>query len=248
LKGIYFCIGLAQMSKNRFASLYLDDEDESMQPPPVVSVIPHPVPEQKPAFVASRPRTWSKDEGTPETKRDWNLEEKRKYRQPFSRGYAFQDDAVSKFTPLKSYAFQDEPATEEDSVRPNTPVEEKRPQLIVCRRCGGEHWTLGCSAKQSVRKTSSLNLSPKIAPTQKLDVQSQEEFPKLSDYQRPQTPPYPPDDGDYPTLAERMKRSIEKELQAEAEARFKPIDPMETFEMTSVIPMRTNLSGKFTLS
>lgn len=231
------------MSKNRFASLYLDDEDEPRSSP-VVSVIPHPIPDQKPAFVASRPRTWSKDEGAPETKRDWNLEEKRKFRQPFSRGYAFQDDAVSKFTPLKSYAFQDE----EDSVRPNTPVEAAG-QVYNSRRSHGDRLRSGSPVKQSLRKNSSLNLSPKAAPTQKVDVQSQEEFPKLSDYQRPHTPPYPPDDGDYPTLAERMRRSIEKELEAEAAAaRFRPIDPMETFEMISVIPMRTNLSGKFTLS
>lgn len=231
------------MSKNRFASLYLD-EDDSSPPPPVVSIIPHPVPEQKPAFVASRPRTWSKDEAVPETKRDWNLEEKRKYRQPFSRGYAFQDDAVSKFTPLKSYAFQDEG----DSVRPNTPVEAAG-QVYNSRRSHEDRLRSGSPTKQSVRKNSSLNLSPKAAPTQKIDVQSQEEFPKLSDYQRPHTPPYPPDDGDYPTLAERMRRSIEKELEAEAEAaRFKPINPMETFEMVSVIPMRTNLGGKFSLS
>jgi hypothetical protein len=227
------------MSKNRFASLYLDDEDELMSPPPVVSIIPHPIPEQKPAFVASRQRTWSKDEAAPETKRDWNLEEKRKFRQPFSRGYAFQDDAVSKFTPLKSYAFQDE----EDSVRPNTPVEEKTGQVYNSRRSYGDSLRSKSPMKQSLRKNSSLNLSPKV------DVQSQEEFPRLSDYNRPHTPPYPPDDGDYPTLAERMRRSIEKELEAEAAAaRFKPIDPMETFEMVSVIPMRTNLSGKFPLS
>ena len=227
------------MSKNRFASLYLDDEDELMSPPPVVSIIPHPIPEQMPAFVASRQRTWSKDEAAPETKRDWNLEEKRKFRQPFSRGYAFQDDAVSKFTPLKSYAFQDE----EDSVRPNTPVEEKTGQVYNSRRSYGDSLRSKSPMKQSLRKNSSLNLSPKV------DVQSQEEFPRLSDYNRPHTPPYPPDDGDYPTLAERMRRSIEKELEAEAAAaRFKPIDPMETFEMVSVIPMRTNLSGKFPLS
>lgn len=236
------------MSKNRFASLYLDDEDSS-PPPQVVSIIPQPVPEQKPTFVPSKPRTWSKDEAVPETKRDWNLEEKRKYRQPFSRGYAFQDDVVSKFTPLKSYAFKDESATEEDSVRPNTPIDERTFHAYNSRRSHGDSLRSRSPTKQSVRKNSSLNPSPKAAPSQKVDVQSQQEFPKLSDYQRPHTPPYPPDDGDYPTLAERMRRSIEKELEAEAAAaRFRPIDPMETFEMISVIPMRTNLSGKFTLS
>jgi len=138
---------------------------------------------------------------------------------------------VSKFIPLKSYAFEDEPAGE-DSVRSNTPIDERVKQSHTSR------YPRGDDLKFAVRKSSPLNPSPKV------DVQSQEEFPKLSEYNRPTTPPYPPDDGDYPTLAERMKRLIQKE----EEAKVNPIEPMETFEMISVIPMRTNLSGKFPLS
>jgi hypothetical protein len=222
------------MSKNRFASLYLDDDDEpqsSSRAPPVGKDVIS-IPEEKPAFVPTQPRTWSKDEVAPDTTRDWNMEAKRKYRQPFSRGYAFQDDGVSKFIPLKSYAFEDDPVSGEDSLRPNTPVDEKIRHSHTSRNPRGD------DLKYAVRKNSPLNPSPKV------DVQSQEEFPRLSDYNRPHTPPYPPDDGDYPTLAERMKRLIQKE----EEAKFNPIEPMETFEMVSVIPMRTNLSGKFPLS
>lgn len=236
------------MSTNRFASLYLDDEDEvpsCEQLPSLPTTLSIQKEDEKPAFVATQSRTWSKDDASPDTVRDWNLEPTRKFRQSFSRGYSFHDDGVSKFVPLKSYAFEDESSTK-DSVRPNTPVNEKKPQMIVCRGCEGEHWTQGCATKNKGRKHSPLNPSPKAADSPKVNVQSQEEFPTLSDYQRPQTPPYPPDDGDYPTLAERMRRSIAKE--AEAKATFKPIEPMETFEMISVIPMRTNLNGNFTLS
>jgi hypothetical protein len=225
------------MSKNRFASLYLDDDDESPSCGPLISLppplplppIPIPITEEKPAFVPTQPRTWSKDEATPDTTRDWNMEPKRKFRQPFSRGYAFQEDGVSKFIPLKSYAFEDESAAGGDSVRPNTPIDEK------IRHSHTSRYPRGDDLKFAVRKSSPLNPSPKV------DVQSQDEFPKLSDYNRPTTPPYPPDDGDYPTLAERMKRLIKKE----EEAKFNSIEPMETFEMISVIPMRTNLSGNF---
>jgi hypothetical protein len=35
----------------------------------------------------------------PENRREWNFENKRKYRQPFSRGYSFQDDEKPVFTP-----------------------------------------------------------------------------------------------------------------------------------------------------
>lgn len=211
------------MSSNRFAMLSMDDDDEDGQmttnPPPVVA--------QVPPIVVQKPST------KPEQQRTWNIDKSRRFRQPFSRGYAFHDEEKPTFTPLKAYAFQDDDSSKE-SVKHTSPVEApvslpERPRVVQCRKCEGEHWTLSCTKNAPVK----TNPSPEFVV-----VQSDEQFPKLSDYMRPQTPPYPPDDGDYPTLAERVKRSIEKDDS------FKPIEPVQTIEMMTVIPMRSTLIGK----
>jgi hypothetical protein len=70
------------------------------------------------------------------------------------------------------------------------------------------------------------------------------EFPKLSEYQAPMTPPYGPCDIAIPTLAERIKHAMEEKHLSQREE----INEGDTLEMYSVIPMKTNLSGslKFT--
>lgn len=71
-----------------------------------------------------------------------------------------------------------------------------------------------------------------------------EDFPKLSEYEGPKTPPYPPSDSPILTLADRIKDAIERTHSSTLEEEA----TQETLNMYSVIPMKTNLSGslKFT--
>lgn len=66
-------------------------------------------------------------------------------------------------------------------------------------------------------------------------VVSEEEFPTLSDYVRPMTPPYPPDDGWYPTLAERIRVAMERKEAPKVEDK-------KVFNMDTVIPMPTRVN------
>lgn len=87
--------------------------------------------------------------------------------------------------------------------------------------------------------------SPPAQDTKKPTTpESPEEFPKLSDYEGPMTPPYPPSDSPILTFADRIKQAMEQKnlFQQEEEKE------QQRLEMYSVIPMKTNLSGslKFT--
>jgi hypothetical protein len=71
-----------------------------------------------------------------------------------------------------------------------------------------------------------------------------EEFPKLSDYEGPRTPPYAPSDSPILTFANRVKQAIEQNTMVQLEEEKE----QQRLEMFSVIPMKTNLTGslKFT--
>lgn len=153
----------------------------------------------------------TKDDKNPKNIRQWNME-KRRFNKPFARGYAFHDERKKQvFVPLKTYAFQDDET--------KTPLPSLSPVP---------------SANAEVKKTTTP-VEPEI------EVVSQVDFPKLSEYERPRSPPYPPDDREYPTLAERLKRAIEKE------ASFVPVDRVPTMEMVSVIPVRTKFSSNLSI-
>lgn len=205
-------------NQNRFAMLSMDDDDDENYPP-ALSPTPAPTPAPTSPGLPPNPsssdptvrRKWNLDEGRPETIREWHLEGSK------PRG---------RRGPFSRYAFHDDDNSK--SRLPKTyafrdespPAETKKPVTP---------------------EPSATNFKP-IAPltTDKKSV-AEEDFPKLSDYVRPTTPPYPPDDGWYPTLAERIRVAMErKENSAKVEDK-------KVFTMDYVIPMPTRVGATISL-
>jgi hypothetical protein len=204
---------MSALFKNRFALLNMDDDDlekeqEMVQQVQGAVTVPVPVPIEE----TTKPvRHWHLNEGRPDNVREWNIDRTKppKRNGPFSR-YAFRDDEKSRPYIPRKYAFHDESPPPE-SIKPVSPI----PTMTVVPP-----------------PLFSNSVTP---PPDDLKITNQEDFPKLSDYMRPTTPPYPPDDGWYPTLAERIKKAMEN--QEEVKSSEKKVINMDT-----VIPMPTRLA------
>ncbi len=156
-------------------------------------------------------RKWTLQEGKPERTRDWNLDTEK-------------DKQKGKRGPFSRYAFRED--THGSRIRP--------PRTYAFRD--------DSPPPESLKPVSPVTPQyPTVVTPPPVDVSKEEDFPKLSDYNRPQTPPYPPDDGWYPTLAERVRiamvRSDEESARLAEEKSQKKVISMDT-----VIPMPTRLS------
>jgi hypothetical protein len=87
---------------------------------------------------------------------------------------------------------------------------------------------------------------PTVVTPPPVDMVKEEDFPKLSDYNRPQTPPYPPDDGWYPTLAERVRLAIQRSDEESARMAYEQTEK-KVINMDTVIPMPTRLAKNLTI-
>lgn len=182
-------------------------DDDSSDEGGVEQTMAEQAPVPVPVPVAVAPRTWSLQEGKPERTRDWNLESEKN---PSKRG------------PFSRYAFRDD--NHPSRIRPprtyafrddSPPPETQKPVTPVTP----------CYAPPS----------PVPPPVEEMKL-SEEEFPKLTDHIRPMTPPYPPDDGYYPTLAQRIRDAMEKKAEEPS------MTDKKTINMDTVIPMPTRLS------
>lgn len=155
-------------------------------------------------------RKWAVQEGRPETTRQWNLE---------------AEKTKHKRGPFSRYAFRDEDHARTRMPRAYAFHDDDSPSP---------------ESQKPVSPVSPQYPSAIPLPPVAVDSLKQEDFPKLSDHVRPQTPPYPPDDGWYPTLAERIRVSIER---SEEEARFKEEQSQKrVINMDTLIPMPTKIS------
>jgi hypothetical protein len=191
---------------NRFAMLSMDDDsgDELQQ----ISKVEHV--EQAPVVVpvlVERPdatRKWNLHQAEPSEKREWNIE---------------RTNPIRRMGPFSRYAFRDE--------------DRSRPPPRLHRYAFRDESPPAESKKPVTPVYESLVKTPTYPPMEEPVALKDEEFPKLSDYTRPMTPPYPPDDGYYPTLAERVKNSIERKETAESK------EEKRTFTMDTMIPLST---------
>jgi hypothetical protein len=155
--------------------------------------------------------------------RKWGVQEGRP---DTTRQWNLEKEATkSKRGPFSRYAFRDE-----DHARARIP-----------RTYAFRDDSPSPETRKTVSPVTPQYPSAVTPPPVVVDSMKEEDFPKLSDYMRPQTPPYPPDDGWYPTLAERVRISIERSEEesvrlAEQQAQKKVIN------MDTVIPMPTKIS------
>lgn len=174
-----------------------------------------PVVEQPPVVVPlpvapTSSRNWNLDESRPTEIREWNLEKTSSRRRGPFSRYAFRDEERPKVAAPRGYGFRDESPPRE-AKKPNSPSSPVSPHPL-----------------------------PPLPPSPPLPTNTLSEFPKLSEYNRPCTPPYPPDDGWYPTLAERVKLAMERqEIQAKTETKV--------IGMDTVIPMPVRLNKNLSI-
>ena len=195
---------------NRFAMLNLDDSDEESMKEVIAEQPPVSVP--LPIMTSGRDhlRTWNLKDGRPSEVRDWNVDTgTHRHR----RGGLFS-----------RYAFKDD-------MKPKV-VGDRPPRQYAFRE--------DSPPPESLKPvTPNAPATPPYYGTPPPPPALPEEFPALSDYQRPQTPPYPPDDGWYPSLAERVKIAMEKqEIQDKSAAAAE----RRVINMDSVIPISTVLA------
>ena len=81
---------------------------------------------------------------------------------------------------------------------------------------------------------------PPIAAVQSQPPMSEREFPALSSFRRPTTPPFPPQEYIRPTLADRIRSTLQKE---ETDRSVRVFDTgRRSIEMSSVIPTFSRFS------
>lgn len=190
----------------------LDLDSESIpESPPIVEQPPISIPIPFPVAVPV-PLPAKKDAVRVWDFKEETLSEKREWN--------LETRSKKKHSPFSRYAFR----------------EEERPKLTVPR----SYAFRDDSPPPETQKTTSP-ASPQHPPSHTITPPPPEEFPKLSDYERPQSPPYPPDDGWYPTLAERVRLAMErKELQEK-------MGETKVISMDTTIPIQTRLFKKLSL-
>ncbi len=202
------------MNANRFALLSMDDEDEVDNS---TSQEPNVIHVEQPPITIPLPLP------EPKAIRKWGVQEGRPVN---TRQWNLEDEkGKSKRGPFSRYAFRDEDH-----------AKSRAPRVYAFRDDSPSPET-----RKTVSPVTPQYPSAVTPPPLTVDSLKEEDFPKLSDHVRPQTPPYPPDDGWYPTLAERVRISIQRTDEesarlAEQQAQKKVIN------MDTVIPMPTKIS------
>jgi hypothetical protein len=211
-----FSYPCSEMNANRFAMLSMDDDELDEQDNPVAQVHGEPkmVYVEQPPITAPVPVTHAP--------RKWSVQEGRP---DVTRQWNLDTEKPkNKRGPFSRYAFRDEDHARARVPRTYAFRDEESP-----------------SPEAQKPVTPVTPQYPTAFTPPPVDVAKEEDFPKLSEYMRPQTPPYPPDDGWYPTLAERVRLAIQRSDEeaahvADQEAKKKVIN------MDTVIPMPTHLS------
>jgi len=200
-------------TQNRFAMLSMDDDssDAEIQKESLVEQPPVMVPLPVEQPRPDVTRKWTLQDGKPERTREWNLDTEK------TKG-------SGKRGPFSRYAFRDD--THGPRIRP--------PRTYAFRD--------DSPPPESLKPVSPVTPKyPTVVTPPLVDVSKEEDFPKLSDYNRPQTPPYPPDDGYYPTLAERVRIAIQRSDEDSARMAYEQTEK-KVINMDTVIPMPTRLS------
>lgn len=217
---------------NPFAMLSMDDTSSDSDAQEETRVEQAPVVVPMPVKKAAAPlRTWSEK---PVEVRDWNLQElgHRRRKGPFAR-YAFRDEERPKVGIPRQYAFQDESP-------PETAVQTQIASPSVPVTVAPHTTTPIVEDYPPYAPITPPNLPGAVpSPDEKL---SSQDYPKLTDYERPTTPPFPPDDRFYPTMAQRIKMAMERKVPDESKVTDVKTHDKKTFHMNTVIPMPTRIS------
>ena len=197
------------MSNNRFAMLSMDDDNSDGETTKKLVVPEEKKKEPEPVNVREKDRQTEKE-------RTWNILEGKP-----ENTRQWNLEGHGKRTPFSRYAFRDEDYTKHRAprtygFRDDSPPHEKKKYVSPV----SPHYPTAITP-------------PLIETSIGLTTDN---FPTLSDYNRPQTPPYPPDDGWYPTLAQRIRVAMERK-----EAELPEISSKKVINMDLVIPMPTRL-------
>ena len=205
-------------TQNRFAMLSMDNDssDGEIQNETMVEQPPVVVPLRVEQSRPDLTRKWTLHDGKPERTREWNLEVEKK-------------KTYGKRGPFSRYAFRDD-----------NHISHIRPPRAYAFRDDSP-------PRETVKPVTPV--TPNHASVGKpsgVDVSKEEQFPRLSDYSPPHTPPYPPDDGYYPTLAERVRFAMQRSDEDSARVAYEQSEK-KVINMDTVIPMPTRLSKNIIL-